>query len=958
MKFQFDSEQEHQTRAVSAVVDIFSGQPYAPAQQNFVGGGSLMPTVPVAPNNSLELGGAKLLANLRAVQARHNEYSDSKIEEDGELRKIIKEFGDSENNGIVAGQKVEFPNFSVEMETGTGKTYVFLRTIRELAENYGFIKFLIVAPSIAVRENILHSLNASAGHFAALYKTPCNFLRYNSQKLNGVRAFAAADSPQIMVITLDSFRREETIMRRGDESLSGDMPLRIVQATRPILILDEPQNMASVLSVESLARLNPLFALRYSATHREPYNMAHRLSPAAAYRRGLVKKIQVGEVSAANSSAPFVRAEKITRDSNGVFRVKITVNAHDPLHGMVAKTKTLMPHSDLGGIARLPAYEDLYIDDINITEKAVRLSDGRTVHEGEEIGGDGGEVMRGQIMLAIREHFQRQKTLKKRGVKVLSLFFIDKVDNYLPEGGKIRRMFEECFDELKTGYPEWRGVPAREAHRGYFAKSKKGDSEQDVKAYDLIMRDKESLLTFAAAGDDEETRRKRQTAFIFSHSALREGWDNPNIMQICALRRGREGVRRRQEVGRGLRLAVNQKGERVRDEDANLLTVIAAESYAEYVRGYQEEIAEEYRAAIEEKAGKPLAELTAEEREKLAEIYGEGIIPPPPRKLEKKTARATRLIYGADGGVKINPEFRKLWKRIGQKTAYRVNIDNEKLIRNAVNRMRGENIASPEVRFQIGKIKVDGNDAFNAVSASGARKLIALKNRRPLPDVVSLILRMLRNGAPPLMLTRKTVSEIFAHTVNESAVQNPNGYAAAAARVIREEMEEFMADGVEYEKIENAFYEWEQHFMEEEHEITSSVIADMKESGKTPYTLISCDSGLEKEFAEGLRERGDIKMFVKLPRRFTVPTPVGDYNPDWAVLMADEDGGEHLYFVAETKGAVGQDGAVRWSGLRGTEGKKIKCAARHFGSKQFNQKGALDGVDYKVVKSHEDLRLD
>ena len=789
MRLQYNADQEHQTRAIDAVLRMFAGQPRKESRSAFVDNKTLAPIL-VCANNELELNDEQLLANLRAAQKRHNENAFSKIEEDAELRKISQYFVSSEDNGMLEDEEVSFPNFSVEMETGTGKTYVFLRTIRELADKFGFCKFVIVAPSIAVRENILHSLRSTAAHFAELYKSPCEFMRYDSAKLGKVRSFAAAAHLQIMVITLQAFQRDITVMRRASESLAGDMPLRLLQATRPILILDEPQNMETDLAKISLARFNPLFALRYSATHRDPYNIVHRLSPADAYSRGLVKKIQVGEVLSQNAAVPFVRVEQISRNANGILQAKIAVLAHHKDGSVAPKSKTLMSESNLEMLARLPAYRMLHIDDIDISDKTVRLSDGRVIREGEEAGGYGDEIARGQIAMTIREHFKRQKLLQRRGVKVLSLFFIDKVDNYLPEDGKLRRMFEECFDEIKADYPEWQDVPASEVHNGYFAKSVQGNSESDVKSYDLIMRDKESLLTFPAADDDEQTRKRRRAAFIFSHSALREGWDNPNIMQICKLRMAPSEMRRRQEVGRGLRLAVNQKGVRVADEDANLLTVIAAESYADYARNYQNEIAEDFRAVIEAKLGESLDSLTEEERKKLADTYGEGILPPQPRRLETKIARATKLIRKsrADETDKIDPEFRKLWERISAKTAYRINFSSAKLIAKVVAQLKAENIAPPTVQFQMGRINLNDDGAFDAMPSTGARTLASLENRLPLPDFPALIARLLQNGLPPLRLTRKTLCAIVVKSDREEMIQNPTGFAAAAARIIRQEM--------------------------------------------------------------------------------------------------------------------------------------------------------------------------
>ena len=960
MKFQFDPSQEHQLRAINAVRGLFTGQDRRlSAPSMAAGAGPLMPTVPVCAN-ALDLSDDELLRNLQAVQNLHNESAESKIEVDDGLRKIVHEFGDDPVNGLVAGKEIAFPNFSVEMETGTGKTYAFLRTIRELAREFGFLKFIAVVPTVAVRENILHALSTTDSHLEAECGLRCEWAKYDSANLIRVRDFASSQSARVLVMTIASFNKVLNVIRRDADELSGDTPLRLIQATRPILILDEPQNMESELSHESLARLNPLFALRFSATHRDAYNQVYRLTPADAYRRGLVKKIQVATVRADNPDAPLVRLAKVIRDKNGILKARLTLNVHTSEGEVAEKEKTFMIDEDLSDKSRLPVYKGILVDDICIAPPSVRLSDGRELQEGEESGGASTEILRAQMLITIQEHFRRQKALRKRGVKVLSLFFIDRVDKYHSEEGEIRLAFERAFDEAKAAYPEWADIPASEVHSGYFAVSKQGNSETDVKAYDLIMRDKESLLTFADADDDEETKRKRRVAFIFSHSALREGWDNPNILQICSLRSvGGSVMRRRQEVGRGLRLCVNQQGERLRDDGANLLTVVAGEDFADYARGYQMEIAEEYRAMIESRMGKRLENLTEEERAQLSDTYGKGIIPPAPKRLDKKTTRATKLIRGKNGEAQFSDEFKELWRRIKQKTTYRVRVNDKALVKKVVHRLGAERTALPRIRAVTGRVKLDSEDAFTAVQSSGIRTVAELARRRPLPNIVDLILRLLKNGNPPMHLTRRTVFEIFRQAADESALKNPTGWAAMAARVIRDALGELTADGVEYRKIENEFYDWEQWFLDEEREIAAALVADLRDSkgkNKAPYDLVECDVPGEKEFAEALAERDDVKLFLKLPRAFKVPTPVGNYNPDWAVLLTDENGRDHLCFVAETKSAITKGGAIKWKDLRGNEGLKIRSAARHFGSTQFKKDGALEDVDYQVVQSADQLQ--
>ena len=417
-------------------------------------------------------------------------------------------------------------------------------------------------------------------------------------------------------------------------------------------------------------------------------------------------------------------------------------------------------------------------------------------------------------------------------------------------------------------------------------------------------------------------------------------------------------MRRRQEVGRGLRLCVNQQGERLRDDGANLLTVVAGEDFADYARGYQMEIAEEYRAMIESRMGKRLEDLTEEERARLSDTYGKGIIPPSPKQMDRKTKRATKLIRGKNGEGDFSPEFKELWRRISQKTTYRVQVDDKALVEKVIHRLGEERTALPRVWAVTGHMNLDSEGAFTAVQSSGIRTVAELASRRPLPNIVDLILRLLKNGNPPMHLTRQTVFEIFRQAADDSALKNPTGWAAMAARVIRNVLGELAADGVEYRKIENEFYDWEQWFLDGEREIAAALVADLRESkgkDKAPYDLVECDVRGEKDFAEAMAERDDVKLFLKLPRAFKVPTPVGNYNPDWAVLLTDGNGRDHLCFVAETKSAISQVGAIKWGDLRGDEGLKIRSAARHFGSKQFKQKGALDGVDYQVVQSADQL---
>ena len=938
MKFHFDAGQEHQLRAVQSVIDLFKGQhKLPPAMQLFRGVGSLTETIAAFPNR-LDLAEAQILANLQAVQRQSQEWRNDDanafappIPIDKELEMIAHQFKPDSNSGLLAGGGASFCNFSVEMETGTGKTYIYLRTIRELSEKYGFRKFIIVTPSVAVREGVLKAMQITRAHFSDLYPAnPCEGFRYDSGKLNNVRDFANSPDLKIMVMTMAAFNKDANVIRRDSDSLGGDTPLSLVQATVPILILDEPQNMESDLSVESLARLNPLCTLRYSATHRNPYNLIYRLSPADAFNKNLVKRIEVDGLTTDDINAPYIRLVRIKSQRGGWHSAVIAM--HVRVAGVIKKKNiTVKRRANLQKKSDLPQYANFVVDDIESEPPRITFSNGIILGAGQEHGGDKTALFRAQIRATIEEHFRVQQKLKKYGIKVLSLFFIDKVANYQSDGGIIRRLFDECFDELKQGDSEWRNISAAHARAGYFASSKGGNTEKDVRAYNLIMRDKESLLSFASDGDDDETRRKRQVAFIFSHSALREGWDNPNIFQICTLNESISLMKKRQEIGRGVRLAVNQKGERVFDKEINTLTVVANESYADYARGYQQEIADEFGSVYAQNA----PTLTEKSKD-----------------CAKANPRHIRRKRGND--FEFSPEFRRLWERISQRTRYRVEFNSDELISSVIAELKNATISRPAIRRTLGGFEVNEKGEFTAKPITEPNDSVAdLPSIQPLPDIVRTVSDLLTSGAPPLMITKKTLFSIFEECC-ENALINPMEWANIAADVIRKKLADMMIGGIVYEKVDGKFHEWEQRFASEEKDLIGRYIAEMPHGNENAaYDKIDGDSNVEKEFAEDLSRRKDVKLFVKLPSWFQVPTPVGNYNPDWAILL---NSGK-LIFVAETKSAV-VNGRIQFDELRRTEAYKIKYASRNFGSTQDQIKcsrGALSGVDYKVVHKADEI---
>lgn len=895
MRFRFDANQPFQQRAIASVVDLFQGLNCQTTMAAFRVGfltGEYQTT-------SFGLDDARLLANLCKVQHAN------RLPPDEELKKI-------EEAVELAGTKqaVAFPNFSVEMETGTGKTYVYLRTALELHRRYGLQKFIVVVPSVAVREGVLKTFKVTQGHFAELFDNePYRYEVYESRNLNRLKSFAEDDGVRFLIMTVDSFNKEENVIRQSTDRLQGRVGLHLLQAVRPVLILDEPQNMASKGRVQALASLNPLAALRYSATHRETYNLVYRLTPFDAYREGLVKKIEVASVVKEHDfNQVFVRVKSIAASKKTVT-AKIAVHQRMAAGAVKEKEYTFRPGDNLATKAERSEYESFVIDEINPGTRLVQFANGIVLREGEAQGADEEALFREQIRYTVEAHFRRQEQLRDQGIKVLSLFFIDRVENYTAADGLIRRLFDEAFTDLKTKYPAWQALRPEQVRGAYFAQKKRkggavelqdsttGDNAEDRAAYALIMREKERLLSFS-----------EPTAFIFSHSALREGWDNPNVFQICTLNQTTSETKKRQEVGRGMRLAVNQKGDRLFGDKVNVLTVVANESYEDYVKSLQAEIVEEFGAT--------------------------GAPPRPVNARQKRTAQRRPL-------AELPAEFRELWDAIKHRTRYRVRVDTPKLTAAVVEDLNRLSIAPPRVVVTKARVETArGQDAFVALQVSGAKAVANLAGRFPLPNLVEKLLELLGHTAPPIRLTRRTLLDILRGVRDQQMVlDNPEEFAVQAARLIRERLEEHLVVGIQYEK-DGTWYDMELF----EAEMESS--ADrMIEATKSLYDRLKWDSDVERKFVLKLEQRDDVKFYVKLPAWFKVPTPVGNYNPDWALVMEERDQfgdpGEKLYLVRETKSTL------NLVELYLSEQQKIHCGKQHF-------EGAL-GVDFKVVTSADGL---
>ena len=598
----------------------------------------------------------------------------------------------------------------------------------------------------------------------------------------------------------------------------------------------------------------------------------------------------------------------------------MTVNVLQANGTVKEKVVTLDPskNNDLAELTELPEYEGFEVDVIEVSDQTLSFTNGVELSVGEDCGADKDAIFQAQIQETIERHIQKQKKLKKKGIKVLSLFFIDRVDNYREEDGVIRRLFNEAFLKLRDKYPDWKNLEPDEVQAAYFSqKSKKGGEvelldttgkgEKDAEAYELIMRDKETLLAFPSKGDDDETRRKKKVAFIFSHSALREGWDSPNVFQICTLNQTASDMKKRQEIGRGVRLCVNQDGDRQFDRQDNILTVVANESYEQYVGRLQSEIEQEY--------GK------------------EGVPPPPPP--------ANRVPVKVRKKFLLKPEFKELWDRIKHKTRYAVRIKTDELVKDVVAALDKETVSPPRVAMTRVDVKLDDDneDAFRAAVKSGAKTVVDLAGRYPLPNLIDKMLHQLEHTTPPVRVTRKTLVRILRETkIRDSAAKNPQEFVRVAVGILKTKLADHLVRGIEYSKIDD-LYEMSQF---KDLEAWERYLVPAEKAKRSLYEGVIFDSGTEEAFALAMEDREDVLLYVKLPDWFKVTTPVGTYNPDWAIVMKDEnaDGKPLLYLVRETK-------PEQTDNLRRLEELKITCGEKHF-------EGAL-GVSYEVVNSADEL---
>lgn len=884
MQLHFDSNQQYQLDAINAVLRVFEGQPTGSGSNVFLSSNPGEVLAETGFANRLQINEKQILQNVQAIQK--GEFEKEKQEKRGYGKWAISE-------------SLDGMHFSVEMETGTGKTYVYLRTIYELNRKYGFRKFVIVVPSIAIREGVLKNLAVTHDHLQNLYgHPPTHYEVYDSSRVSSLRAFALSDAIEILVINIDSFAKDRNIINRPNDKLMGGKPIDFIKRANPIVILDEPQNMETDIRSKAIENLNYLCTLRYSATHTKRYNMIYNLDPVQAYDLGLVKQIEVSSVVSENDfNDAYVRLKKI--NTARALSASIEIDC-DTGNGIKRKSINVGVGRDLYvSSGRREVYKNNYIlNEIDAEKGVIALSGGRQLSVGETIGGLTDEIIKAQIYETVAEHFSKEKQLN--GIKVISLFFIDRVANYRaydevdnPVKGKFAEYFEEAFNEC-TGEEKFLGVipfSAEEVHDGYFSQDKgkwkdtRGNTLADNRTFKLIMREKERLL------DPNEPLR-----FIFSHSALREGWDNPNVFQICTLNETQSELKKRQEIGRGMRLAVGCDGKRIRDTNVNRLTVIANESYEDFARQLQNEIEDECGVR-----------------------FG--------NRVKNKLKRAS-LQYRK--GFQLDGKFKALWERIKYQTVYRVEYNTDELINKAVETVKEMDTVT-EPKFKIQKGKMDFTEEGIRFRPKKARSISIGNDAFFVPDILSYI-----QDHSQTRLTRSTIHKILSNSgrIGDILV-NPQLFADMVVKAIRDALTELMVNGIKYEKISGKEYAMQLFKGYEFHR--NEYTFEISNPDKTiNASLLPLDSRVESQFAQDCESREDIEFYFKLPPWFKIKTPIGNYNPDWALTKKDE---EVIYFVAETK-SLRQE-------LRPSEENKIACGKAHY--------ELLENVEFRQVSSVSDL---
>lgn len=998
MKLKF-KQQKYQSDATQVVVDCFAGQPKGKRKdllgRSIQGQSSFIEDIAFS-NKPLEITDFDLLKNVQNVQ---------------------------KEQGLIPVKKLTGMDFTVEMETGTGKTYVYTKTMYELNRHYGWSKFIIMVPSIAIREGVNKSLQITADHFQEIYGKKIRFSIYDSKKsnnINNIKTFASSSAIEVIVMNYQAFTARSENARRIDRKLDemqSRRPIDVLSATRPILIIDEPQKFGPQAN-ESIKKFNSLFRLRYSATHKEDFNKIYRLDAVDAFNQKLVKKINVkgveimgglgtnsylflDRIDVSDKTYPKARLEFEIKQGSGIKKVLKIVSDGAGLYQLSGELKQ---------------YKGFVINSINALNNTLSFTNGITLGVGQVSGGlDDKHLRRIQIRETIKSHLEKERILFSKGIKVLSLFFIDQVakyrqydENNKKQAGEYAEIFEEEYKKAIIEFrelfnPEYNkyldSFSASKIHNGYFSIDKKGHyinskekrgegASDDVNAYDLIMKDKERLLSL-----EEPTR------FIFSHSALREGWDNPNIFQICTLKQAQAEISKRQEIGRGLRICVDKNGERMDSTtlessffDINNLTVIASESYDKFAKDLQKEILDSLsdrpvKLSVEVLKGRTLKNEQGEEfviddedamnlifhfkeqayidkeykvTDKLIEDIEQDKLSLPENiknfkteigQIMSKIYLTSELKITSDerknnvSEFKLNDnfskkEFQELWGKIKIKTVYEVNFDSVELIQKSVD--------SINLNLKIKKSKavitsgIQGDEINEADLKSGnflrksgqkVEQVDFLSNNAIKYDLVDEI-------AKNTVLTRKTVVKIL-QTINpEIFLQfkvNPEDFIKQVSTLISSEKAATLINGISYSKLNDSYSD----DVFTVNNFKGSLDKDILAVKKHIYDYLKVDSDIEKKFAQNL-ELGEVMVYAKLPRDFKITTPLGNYNPDWAIVLDNKDF-KYIYFIAETKGTMES------LELRGAEKGKIECAKKHF------ELLSDDKIKYGVVDNYESL---
>ena len=1035
MKIKFKT-QAYQSAAVQAVVDCFAGQ--APAHGGVryrLDPGASQPT-PSSPQGALPLEDAPK-GDEQDAAFRNGDITLTTDQLLGNIQKVQQQQNLPVSPQLVS-TKVCGVNLDIEMETGTGKTYCYIKTMFDLHEAYGWSKFIVVVPSIAIREGVTKSLQIMADHFLETYKKKARFFTYNSKQLHHLEGFSSDAGINVMVINVQAFNAKGADARRiygtprtnakgqtemvGLDDFQSRKPIDVINANRPILILDEPQKMEGAKTLDSLADFKPLMVLRYSATHKTTHNKIHRLDALDAYNQKLVKKIDVRGIAvkglAGTNAYLFLQSIDISTTKPPVARVEVEMKLANgdikPVPRKLGKGDSLFDLSN-----GLNQYQGYVVADINANTDTLSFTNGVELSVGEAIGDVNEAALRRiQIREAIKAHFEKEQELHKDGIKVLTLFFIDEVAKYrdysqADEKGEYARVFEEEYrlhlnevlDLVETPYTQHvKGIAVDKTHSGYFSIDKKSkrlvdpDVEKrgenaglssDVDAYDLILKNKERLLSMA-----EPVR------FIFSHSALREGWDNPNVFVICTLKHSDNTISRRQEVGRGLRLCVNQSGDRVDHpaivHDVNVLTVVASESYKNFVAALQKDISDSLseRPKVADKAyfvGKmlqtPTGSITVTDEqatdiefyliqngyvdkkrnitEKYHQAKADGNLVPLPDDLLHMAEQVIKLVdtvfsegqmaQPADGrkAKRLLPnanfdkqEFKALWDRINRKAAYSVHFDSAELVQKAIAAINDKD-GKVGLRVTPLQYTIQRGEQAAAITANDLQRgdAFVLKSTEVETNKISVhstvkydLIGKLSEGT---VLTRRTIVDIL-NGVNAAVFAqyktNPESFIAEAIRVINEQKATVIIEHLAYDTVGETF--------DMDIFTVGQTKQDLSKAGnkleRHIYDYVLTDSNIEREFVKELDSSNDVVVYAKLPRGFLIPTPVGDYNPDWAISFK-EGSIKHVYFVAETKGSMST------MDLRPLEATKIECARKFFA--EINKKYAPENVKYDVVTS-------